>query len=294
MEVVLRIDHFGSSVSTTLWLGPKTLQECSCSALFACFRKQSVRRGDWLLRIWFVFLFGAFFMPVTAADELNVAVASNFQPAARELADLFAVQQGHKVVLLAGSTGKHYAQIRNGAPVDVFLAADQARPQRMEKEGKVVAGTRKAYALGVLMLWSADPDLIDSNGFILQQPPSTTRLAIANPKLAPYGLAAQQALQNMNLWLTYRNRIVTGENVAQTFQFVQSGAAAFGFVARSQLAQLAEGQKGSSWEVPRSLYEPIAQEAVIVRDSTAARAWMAYLSSPDAQAIIARYGYLLP
>ncbi len=275
MEVVLRIDHFGSSVSTTLWLGPKTLQECSCSALFACFRKQSVRRGDWLLRIWFVFLFGAFFMPVTAADELNVAVASNFQPAARELADLFAVQQGHKVVLLAGSTGKHYAQIRNGAPVDVFLAADQARPQRMEKEGKVVAGTRKAYALGVLMLWSADPDLIDSNGFI---------------RVVRNGGSDH----HMNLWLTYRNRIVTGENVAQTFQFVQSGAAAFGFVARSQLAQLAEGQKGSSWEVPRSLYEPIAQEAVIVRDSTAARAWMAYLSSPDAQAIIARYGYLLP
>jgi len=164
----------------------------------------------------------------------------------------------------------------------------------MEKEGKVVAGTRKVYALGVLMLWSADPSLIDSNGFILKQPPSAIRLAIANPKLAPYGLAAQQVLQHMKLWPIYKNRFVMGENVGQTFQFVQSGAAAFGFVARSQLAQLADGQKGSSWEVPKSLYEPIAQEAVIVRDSTAARAWMAYLSSPDAQAIIARHGYLLP
>ncbi len=247
-----------------------------------------------MLRIWFVFLFGAFFMPVAVADELNVAVASNFQPAARELADLFAVQQGHKVVLLAGSTGKHYAQICNGAPVDVFLAADQARPQRMEKEGKIVVGTRKVYALGVLMLWSVDPDLIDANGFILRQPPSAARLAMANPKLAPYGLAAQQVLQHMKLWPIYKNRIVMGENVGQTFQFAQSGAAAFGFVARSQLSQLADGQKGSSWEVPVGWYEPIAQEAVIVRDSAAARAWMAYLSSPDARAIIARYGYLLP
>ena len=250
-------------------------------------RSNTLRTGVIFL-CWLMFAFNAM------ADELRIAVASNFQQAAQELADQFSQKHGHTLVLLSGSTGKHYAQIRNGLPVDVLLAADSVRPKRLEEEGRAVMGTRQTYALGALVLWSADVEAVDSEGHVLRNLPAGTFLAIANPKLAPYGLAAQHVLQKMNLWAVYSDRIVMGENIGQAFHFVQSGAALLGLVARSQMMQVKPERAGSSWLVPQGLYEPIAQQAVILRDSPAARAWMAYLNSSEAHEIIERYGYDVP
>ncbi len=262
-----------------------------CRDLLECGRRVPMRRANALCLALLLWLMGS---TTAQADRLMLAVASNFQPTAQELAARFMQEQGHTVVLLAGSTGRHYAQIRNGAPVDVFLAADQARPRRLEQEGRAVPGSRMTYALGGLLLWSPDPDTVDAEGRVLHQPPLDARLAVANPKLAPYGLAAQQVLQHLGLEPLYAERRVLGENIGQTFQFVKSGAAPFGFVARAQVQQLPLAEQGASWPVPAALHAPIAQDAVIVRDSAAARAWMAYLSSPEARAVIARYGYTLP
>lgn len=222
-----------------------------------------------------------------AAGEVTVAVASNFAEPAAAIAARFEAASGHRVVLAPGSTGKHFNQIAHGAPFAVFLAADAARPERLETEGLAVAGSRFTYAVGRLVLWSPQPGLVDSVGAVLAGG-GFAHLALANEDLAPYGRAARQALEALGLWDALAARLVRGENIAQAYAFVAAGAAEIGFVARSQALG------GSAWLVPAHLHEPIVQQAVLLRDEPAARAFWAFLRSDEARAIITSSGYDAP
>jgi molybdate transport system substrate-binding protein len=237
-------------------------------------------------------LLGLVVVPV-AAEEIRVAVASNFANAIKEIAARFERQSGHRVTLVFGSTGKHYAQIHNGAPFDAFFAADVLRPERLEREGGAIRGSRFTYAFGRLVLWSPDSEQVDARGEVLSDS-RFRHLAIANPRLAPYGRAARQVLENRGLWTRLRSRLVRGENIAQTFQFVHSGSAELGFVALSQIQQPERPLPGSHWNVPLSLYQPIEQQAVLLRDGTAAREFLAFTRGAEARAIIGAHGYGRP
>lgn len=228
--------------------------------------------------------------PLAFAEEVRVAVASNFVPALEALAGPFERQTGHRVLLSAGSTGKHYAQIRRGAPFDLFLAADRARPERLELAGLGVADSRFTYALGVLVLWRPDGPLPDPPPAALSDE-TGGRLAMANPALAPYGRAARQTLERLGVWESVRARRVRGENIAQAYQFVATGNAALGLVALSQYRQRPEG---GVWEIPERLYEPIEQQALLLRESPGARALWRYLRSEPARQRIRELGYRLP
>lgn len=230
-------------------------------------------------------------MPVyVIAETIRVAVASNFNNAAKEIAARYEQQSGQQLILSFGSTGKHYAQIRHGAPFDIFFAADMRRPRLLEEKGMAIAGSRFSYARGRLVLWSPRVDFIDTQGKVLEDG-SFTRLAIANPKLAPYGRAAQEVLVTKGLWHALRQRIVRGENISQAYQFVKSGNAELGFVAYSQIKRSNQSIVGSYWLVPQTLYQPIEQQVVLLRDSPAIRAFIAFLKGPEAQAIIRAHGY---
>lgn len=221
------------------------------------------------------------------ADEARIAVASNFVDVMKELAKQFEVEKGHKITLIVGSTGKHYAQIKQGAPFDAFFAADSERPERLEKEGVAKPNSRFTYAVGKLVLWSAEQGVIDAKGNVLKGK-TFKRLAIANPKLAPYGKAAQHVLKQKGLWQAMQGKIVRGENIGQTFQFVQTGSAELGFVAHSQIKKHA---KGSSWEVPQSLYEPIQQQAILLSQNQVAREFLHFVRNSKSQDIIREHGY---
>jgi molybdate transport system substrate-binding protein len=223
-------------------------------------------------------------------DEVLVVVASNFAGAIKAIAERFEQQTGHDVVLSFGSTGKHYAQIRHGAPYHAFFAADMQRPRLLEEEGRIVPGSRFTYAFGRLVLWSPQADRVDPHGEVLASG-GFARLAIANPRLAPYGAAAQQVLEARGLWDTLQPRLVRGENIGQTYQYVQSGAAELGFVAYSQVRTPDAEPAGSAWIVPETLYQPIEQQAVLLKDTPAARAFMAFVRSEAAAGIIEGYGY---
>lgn len=227
------------------------------------------------------------------ADEIRVAVASNFRLAMEEAAALFERESDHRVTLIFGSTGKHYAQIINGAPFDAFFAADAERPRRLEREGRTVPGSRFTYAVGQVVLWSADESLVDEEGRVLADG-QFRHLAIANPELAPYGAAARGALLALGLWERLQEKLVRGENIGQAFQFVVSGNAELGLVARSQLAAPGSAFGGSSWAPPRSLYPPIEQQAVLLRDSSAGRAFMAFMQGGRIAGILREYGYDSP
>lgn len=227
------------------------------------------------------------------ADGIRVAAASNVTGVARALAEQFEADTGHDVVLAFGSTGKQYAQIRNGAPFDAFLAADVERPRRLEEEGIAIAGSRFTYARGALVLWSPEPGLVDNEGRVLEEG-GYRHLAVANPKLAPYGRAARQVLDERGLWDATQDRRVMGENIAQTFQFVRTGNAELGFVAASQLVTNESSEKGSSWPVPQSLHDPIDQQAVLLRDNQAARDFLAFLRSEAGRAMFREFGYEAP
>lgn len=228
--------------------------------------------------------------PAALADTVRVAVASNFAALLEELAPEFERHSGHTLVMSAGATGNHYAQIVNGAPFDVFLAADAERPRLLEEAGRAVKGTSFTYAIGRLVLWSADPARVDAEGAVLRSG-DFEHLALANPQLAPYGAAAREVLAGMGLWDQLQRRLVQGDNIAQTLQFVQSGNAELGFIAQAQLAGL-EG--GSRWLVPDTLHAPIEQQGVLVRDSAAARAFIAFLQEERATSRIRAAGYALP
>lgn len=225
------------------------------------------------------------------AGQAHVAVASNFAAPMKQLATQFEQASGHTLVLSSGATGKFYAQIKHGAPFDVLLAADDETPARLLREGDAVQS--QVYAIGRLALWSDRPGLIAGNDTVLRQN-RFQRLAIANPKLAPYGAAAVEVLAKLKLTDHVQNKFVTGENIAQTYQFVASGNAELGFVALSQVMQNGKLSSGSAWLVPASLHSPIRQDAALLKrgeNNAAARALLDYLNTPAALATIRSYGY---
>lgn len=228
-----------------------------------------------------------------SAEEIRVAVASNFRNTGRMLAEQFNAANSDQVVMIFGSSGKLYAQIKQGAPFDVFLSADAERPQKLETEGKAISGTRMTYAIGKLTLWSSKADLVDEQGAILEQG-AFSKLAMANPRHAPYGAAARQVLEKLQLQDDLKGKIVLGGNIEQAFQYITSGNAELGFVARAQLAQSIWGSQGSRWDVPDSLYSPVEQQAVLIQDKPGARAFLAILSSPEARQLIQSHGYAVP
>ena len=226
-------------------------------------------------------------------DELRLAVASNFAPTMKEIVAQFTLQSGQPVVIIAGSTGKHYAQITNGAPYDIFFAADSARPARLADGGVGVEDSLYTYALGRLVLWSRQEGLIDPAGTVPAEK-NFRHIAIANPKLAPYGQAAKEVLQKLDRWDSISSKLVRGENIAQTFQFVYSGNAELGFVASSQLLNSPGSESGSSWNVPDHMHAPIQQQAILLVDSEDARRFMDFMKSTQVREIILAYGYDLP
>ena len=234
-----------------------------------------------------------FTMSSVLAAEVLVAVATNFAAPMNAIAYEFARETGHLAKLSFASSGKFYAQIKNGAPFQVFLSADEETPAKLEQAGLAVAGSRFTYAIGKLVLWSADAALVDAEGEVLNTG-RYNKLAIANPKLAPYGRAAIEVLTNRGLLAAVNKKFVQGENIAQTHQFVGSGNAELGFVALSQVTKEGRLTSGSAWVVPESLHAPIRQDAVLLaagKDNLAAVALLRYLKSDKARAIIKSYGY---
>ncbi|MDO8926728.1 MAG: molybdate ABC transporter substrate-binding protein [Sideroxyarcus sp.] len=233
---------------------------------------------------------------VANAGEVTAAVAANFTAPVQQIVELFQKETGHTVKLSFGSSGKFYSQIKEGAPFDVFLAADEKNPKLLEEEGLAVKDTRFVYALGKLVLWSAQPGFVDSKGAVLGKD-GFNKIAYADPKLAPYGLAAQETLQKMKLWDKVQGKMVTGESIAQTYQFAATGNAEMAFIALSQITKDGKQSEGSFWLVPADMYNPIKQAAVqltAAKDKTAAEAFLKYLKSEKAVAIIRSFGYGLP
>lgn len=229
------------------------------------------------------------------AGEVQVAVAANFAAPMQKIAAEFEKDTGHQARLAFGATGKFYAQVRNGAPFEVLLAADDETPARLEKEGQGVPGSRLTYAIGRLVLWSAQAGYVDAKGEILKTG-NFKHLAIANPKTAPYGAAALSAMKKLNLAEALQPKLVQGENIAQAYQFVITGNAQLGFVALSQVYQDGKIASGSAWIVPATYHEPIRQDALVLAKGAAnpaAKALLDYLKSDKAKGIIRAYGYEL-
>jgi molybdate transport system substrate-binding protein len=245
-------------------------------------------------RLLAAFVVSILAVDAAAAEEIQVAVAANFTEAAKRIAADFEKDTGTTVKLSFGATGAFYAQIHAGAPFDVLLAADEATPKKIVDEGKGIAETRKTYAIGKLVLWSADPDFIDAGGAVLKSD-KFKHIAIADAKLAPYGKAAQETMEHLGLADKLKDKLVTAGNIGQAYQFVMSGNAEIGFVALGQV-QPPDGTKppGSMWIIPDNLYQPIRQDVVVLA-STKARAaateFAKYLASDKAHATIKAYGY---
>lgn len=239
----------------------------------------------------------AFLVSGTAsAANVTVAVAANMAAPMQRIAQAFGAATGHTVQLALGSTGKFHAQIRHGAPYDILLAADASTPAQLEQAGHGVPGSRFTYAIGTLVLWSHDPDLVDPAGAVLQSD-NFRHLALADPKVAPYGAAARHVLQALGLDAHLHGKIVQGESIAQAYQFVASGNAALGFVALSQVIDVETGttpSRGSAWVVPPSLHPPLHQDALLLthgRDNPAAQALLQFLQEATARQILGSYGY---
>lgn len=254
-----------------------------------------VPRSAALLRYLMLFLLPLLVANHSLAAEVRVAVAANFAAPMKIIAQHFERETGHKAVLSFGGTGQFYAQIKNGAPFAVLLAADTQTPEKMEKEGLGVPGTKFTYAIGQLILWSKKPGLVDGQGEILKTG-NFTKIAIANPKLAPYGSAAIEVLNHLGIMSQIKSKIVEGSNIAQTYQFVYSENANIGFVALSQVYEDGKLTKGSGWIVPAATYSPIKQDAMLLnpgRDNLAAIALLKFLQSDFAKAVIRKFGYEL-
>ncbi|MBP1148144.1 molybdate transport system substrate-binding protein [Pseudomonas sp. PvP027] len=242
-----------------------------------------------------VLAFAASAAASASADEVQVAVAANFTAPIQAIATDFEKDTGHKLVAAFGATGQIYTQIKNGAPFEVFLSADDTTPAKLEQEGDTVKGSRFTYAVGTLALWSAKDGYVDSKGQVLKAN-QYQHLSIANPKTAPYGLAATQVLSKMGLTDATKAKIVEGQSITQAYQFVSTGNAELGFVALSQVYKDGKLTSGSAWIVPDDLHDPIKQDAVILnkgKDSAAAKALVEYLKGPKAAAIIKSFGYQL-
>jgi len=232
---------------------------------------------------------GGFARPALAADT-QVAVAANFTEPAKEIATAFAAATGHKAILSFGSSGQFYSQMARGAPYDVFLSADADRPKKAEQDGLGVPGTRFTYAIGRLVLYSKTPGLVDDKGAVLKSA-SFQKVAIADPASAPYGVAAVQTMQKLGVYAALKPKVVMGSSIAQAYQFVSTGAAEVGFVA---LSQVIAQDGGSRWVVPASNHAPIDQRAILLftgLKNPAAAAFLTFLKTPQAIAIIKRYGY---
>jgi len=241
--------------------------------------------------LWFAILM-ALLAPLYAA-EVSVAVAANFAAPMQKIAQAFEQDTGHKAVLSFGSTGMLYAQIRNGAPYQILLAADEETPNKLEKEALGVVGSRFTYATGKLVLWSKQPGFVDEKGDVLRTA-KFERIAIANPKLAPYGAAAMETMSKLAILQQLQARIVQGDNIAQTYQFVATENAQLGFVALSQVFVDGKIAQGSGWIVPAGAHAPIRQDAILLtkgRDSAAAVALLQYLRGERAKSLIRSYGY---
>ena len=232
-----------------------------------------------------------------AAAEAMVAVATNFLLPLQSLASEFEARTGHSLRIASGSTGQIYAQLANGAPYDVFLSADAARPLRLEQDGLTIPGTRRTYALGRIALWSAEPERVSAGGAEALGTLGTGRIALANPAVAPYGVASQETLERLGFWEPFQDRLVLGINVAQVFQFIGTGNAAMGFIAQSQLPARPKDAEGSVWLVPSDLHGPIRQDLVLLAraaDNEAAFAFLAFLAAPDILRRIEAFGYSAP
>ncbi len=246
------------------------------------------------LLAWCLCVFSSLVVTPAFAEQALVAVAANFVPPFREIAIEFETATGHTLRVAAGSSGNFYSQIKNGAPFDLFLSADAERPRLLEDEGLGVKDSRFTYAIGRLVLWSPNPDLMKGEQTLRSK--HFKHLAIANPKTAPYGVAAIQTMQKLGVWEYVQPRMVMGENLGQTMGFIESGNAQLGFVALSQVLDQKIKGLGSRWDVPKHLHEPIKQDVILLtkgNDNAAANALMEFLGSPKAQAIIERYGYEL-
>lgn len=241
-----------------------------------------------------MFVLLAFAAGSVCADNVTIAVAANFAAPMQKIAADFEQESGHKVVAAFGSTGKFYAQIRNGAPFELLLAADDETPAKLAKENAAVPASQFTYAIGKLVLWSAKPAVVDAAGTVLKKG-GFDHIALANPKLAPYGAAAVEAMKALGVYDALLPKFVTAENIAQAHQFVSSGNALLGFVALSQV--LKDGKiEGSAWMVPANLYDTLRQDAIILdkgRGKPAAEALMKYLKGDKARAVIRSYGYEL-
>ncbi len=227
------------------------------------------------------------------ADTVQVAVAANFTEPAKALAAILEKTTGHEAKLSFGASGAFYTQIKNGAPFDVFLSADDERPVRLEKEGDTVPGTRFTYATGQLVLWSSKPGLVDDKGEVLKGG-GFNKIAIANPKNAPYGAAAVETMNKLGLQTALQPKLVTGESIGQTYNFIATGNAELGFVALSQVLDGGKLKGGSMWLVPGNLHAPIVQDAAILKraqGNAAAKSWMDLLRSPRTKDLIRSYGY---
>lgn len=228
-----------------------------------------------------------------SAADVNVAVAANFTGPMERIAPAFEKATGHKAVIAYGTVGKFYAQIRNGAPFDVLVSADDETPMRLEKDGLALPESRFTYAIGKLVLWSAKPGLVDDKGEVLKHG-DFRHLAIANPKMAVYGAAATDVMTKLGVNGSLEGKIVLGENITQAYQFVATGNADLGFVALSQIYKDGQFAAGSRWMVPPELYPVLRQDAVLLtrgKGNPAADAFLAYLKSDAARKVIAAYGY---
>ncbi len=251
------------------------------------------------LKIYALLFISQFFITTfSVANEIRIAVSSNFYPTMKAIVERFELENFeaskiNKIILIPGSSGKHYAQVINGAPFDMFFSADKTRPFLLEEQGVVKNESRYTYALGKIVLWSPNDGFVDQEGQILYNN-NFRFLAIANPKIAPYGIATKETLVSMGLWKQMNKKLVRGENIAQAFQFTNSGNADLGFVSLSQLMSPGLSANGSFWEVPQSLYSPIEQQAVLLRDSLLGRNFMEFIKTDKALKIISKFGYDLP
>jgi molybdate transport system substrate-binding protein len=249
---------------------------------------------------WMLALTSTLFLSVAQAGEVTVAVAANFTAPMQKIAQAFEQDTEHKALLAFGATGKFFAQIKNGAPFEVLLAADDETPARLEKESLAVPGTRFTYATGRLALWSKQSNLVDDKAEVLRndrvEKLGVHKIAIADPKLAPYGAAAMEVIQHLGVQANVVPKFVQGESIGQTYQFVSTENAQLGFVALSQISIDGRITQGSAWVVPQSMHTPLKQDAVLLnagKDNAAAIALLKYLQGDKAKTIIRQYGYAL-
>lgn len=252
--------------------------------------RSPLRTRTWSAVAWFPAILIALMLSTAAkAADVKVAVAANFTEAAKEIGALFEKETGHKAVFSFGSTGQLYTQITQQAPFEVFLAADQARPEKAVKEDFAVPDSRFTYATGKIVLFSKTPDFVKGEATLKDG--KFNKIAIANPKTAPYGAAAVEAMKALGVYDALSEKIVQGNNIAQTYQFVDSDNAELGFVA---LSQVAAKKEGSRWIVPEDLYPTIAQDAVLLKSgekNEAAVAFVDFLKGPKALEVKEKFGY---